>query len=218
MSVASLTTDSLKFDEIVEWGAASDRKTYAAMYCDFANTDLRERIRSIAVPVLVLLEPHFKNIVEFEAIYREYWSKVFRLCMGYVNDYGLAQDMAQETFVAVWQKLSSFRNEAAVGTWIFRIATNRCLRQLERQSRMVPVTLSTDLPEEERTGIGLRLRLLYKLIAELPEMDRILISLELEDVRQAEIARITGLSEGNVRVRIHRIKALLTKKIRAYEE
>ena len=44
--------------------------------------------------------------------------------MGYVNDYGLAQDMAQETFVAVWQKLSSFRNEAAVGTWIFRIATN----------------------------------------------------------------------------------------------
>ena len=35
---------------------------------------------------------------------------------------------------------------------------------------------------------------------------------------QAEIARITGLSEGNVRVRIHRIKALLTKKIRAYEE
>ena len=92
------------------------------------------------------------------------------------------------------------------------------VRQLERQSRMVPVTLSTDLPEEERTGIGLRLRLLYKLIAELPEMDRILISLELEDVRQAEIARITGLSEGNVRVRIHRIKALLTKKIRAYEE
>ena len=78
--------------------------------------------------------------MEFEAIYREYWSKVFRLCMGYVNDYGLAQDMAQETFVAVWQKLSSFRNEAAVGTWIFRIATNRCLRQLERQSRMVPVT------------------------------------------------------------------------------
>ncbi len=76
----------------------------------------------------------------------------------------------------------------------------------------------SDLPEEERTGIGLRLRLLYKLIAELPEMDRILISLELEDVRQAEIARITGLSEGNVRVRIHRIKALLTKKIRAYEE
>ena len=92
--------------------------------------------------------------MEFEAIYREYWSKVFRLCMGYVNDYGLAQDMAQETFVAVWQKLSSFRNEAAVGTWIFRIATNRCLRQLERQSRMVPVTLSTDLPEEERTVCG----------------------------------------------------------------
>lgn len=62
MSVASLTTDSLKFDEIVEWGAASDRKTYAAMYCDFANTDLRERIRSIAVRSWSCWNLHFKNI------------------------------------------------------------------------------------------------------------------------------------------------------------
>lgn len=156
--------------------------------------------------------------MEFEAIYREYWSKVFRLCMGYVNDYSMAQDMAQETFVVAWQKMSSFRNEAAVGTWIFRIATNHCLRQLERQSRMLSVALPADLPEEECMDIGPQLRLLYRLIAELPEMDRILISLELEDVRQAEIAKITGLSEGNVRVRIHRIKALLTKKIKEYEE
>lgn len=62
MSVAGLTTDSLKFDEIVGWSVASDRRTYATMYCDFANTDLRERIKEIAVPTLVLLEPHFKNI------------------------------------------------------------------------------------------------------------------------------------------------------------
>ncbi len=62
MSVAGLTTDSLKFDEIVGWSVASDRRTYATMYCDFANTDLRERIKEIAVPALVLLEPHFKNI------------------------------------------------------------------------------------------------------------------------------------------------------------
>lgn len=62
MSVASLTADSSKFDEIVEWGLASDRKTYAKMYCDFSNTDLRERIRTIKVPCLILLESNFKNI------------------------------------------------------------------------------------------------------------------------------------------------------------
>lgn len=62
MSVASLTTDSSKFDEIVSWGLTSDRKTFAKIFCDFSNTDLRERIKQITVPSLVLLEPHFRNI------------------------------------------------------------------------------------------------------------------------------------------------------------
>ena len=43
-------------------------------------------------------------------------------------------------------------------------------------------------------------------------MDRIIISLEMEDIKQAEIARITGLSEANIRVRVHRIKEKLSKK------
>lgn len=62
MSVATLTTNTSKCDEIVDWGVSSDRKTYAKMYCDFSNTDLRERIKAITVPSLVLLEPHFRNI------------------------------------------------------------------------------------------------------------------------------------------------------------
>lgn len=138
------------------------------------------------------------------------------MCMGYVNDYGMAQDMAQETFVKIWQYLPTFRNESSLDTWIFRIATNQCLRQLEKERRLEQ--LPADLAEEEETDIEPRIRLLYKFIAELPEMDRIIISLELEEVRQADIARIVGLSEGNVRVRIHRIKQLLTEKFREYGE
>ncbi len=49
-------------------------------------------------------------------------------------------------------------------------------------------------------------------------MDRIIISLELEDVKQAEIATIVGLSEANIRVKIHRIKEKLTQKLQAYGE
>lgn len=62
MSVASLTSNPVKFEEIAGWGLKSDRKTWAKLYCDFSNTDLRERIESITVPSLVLLEPPFKNI------------------------------------------------------------------------------------------------------------------------------------------------------------
>lgn len=138
--------------------------------------------------------------------------------MGYVNNYALAQDMAQETFIKVWQSLPSFRHESGIDTWIFRIATNHCLRQLEREERAVSTPFPDHLAEEDVPAMEPRIELLYKFIAELPEMDRIIISLELEDVRQADIARIVGLSEGNVRMRIHRIKLLLTRKFKEYGE
>ena len=53
--------------------------------------------------------------------------------MGYVNNADWAKDIAQDTFVVVWQELPKFRNEASAGTWIYRIATNQCLRQVEKE-------------------------------------------------------------------------------------
>ena len=153
----------------------------------------------------------------FEEIYKHYWNKVYRICMGYVNDADLAKDMAQETFINIWKQLPNFRNESAVGTWIYRIAANNCLRQIERLSRMP----RSDFPEHVEDVVGPdkegQTKFLYKCIAELPETDRIIISLELEDVKQAEIAKITGLSESNVRVKIFRIKEKLTQKFKDYE-
>lgn len=73
MSAASLTTDSSKLDELVSWGVTSDRKTYATLYCDFSNTDLRERIKNIQVPSLILLEANFRNI---ESAVREQYKEL----------------------------------------------------------------------------------------------------------------------------------------------
>ena len=152
--------------------------------------------------------------MEFEQLYKSYWQKVFRLCMGYVNDYDIAQDMAQETFIIVWQKLHTFRNESGVGTWIFRIASNNCLRQIDKEKRFPKSELPMHITEEKHYSLEPQILFLYKCVAELPEIDRIIISLELEDVKQAEIANIVGLSEANTRVKIHRIKEKLTQKFK----
>jgi len=152
--------------------------------------------------------------MEFEDIYKTYWDRIFRLCMGFVNDYDAAQDLTQETFIIVWQKLDTFRNESSVGTWIFRIASNNCLRQIEKQRRFPKSELPIHLSEEKTYSIEPQIQFLYKCIAELPETDRIIISLELEDVKQSEIAKIVGLSEANTRVKIHRIKEKLTQKFK----
>lgn len=152
----------------------------------------------------------------FEEIYKTHWQKVFRLCMAYTNDYDMANDIAQETFVIVWQQLSNFRNEANIGTWIYRIATNNCLRQVEKQKKRMKAEFPLHLVEEQQTNLEPQIQLLYQFISELPETDRIVISLELENVKQSEIAQVVGLSETNTRVKIHRIKEKLTQKFREY--
>lgn len=148
----------------------------------------------------------------FEEIYRDYWQRIFRLCMGYVNDRDLAKDLAQETFIIVFKKLPAFRNEAKISTWIFRIASNICLRQIERSKRYPQTDLPINLAEESGIDNEPRINYLYKCISELVETDRIIISLELEDVKQEDIANIVGLSNANVRVKIHRIKEKLKEK------
>ena len=153
--------------------------------------------------------------MNFETIYKTYWQKVFRLCMGYANDTDAARDLTQETFIKVWKQLPKFRNESSIGTWIFRIASNTCLRQIQKDKKMLKSEFPLEIKDEiSDTNIEEDIQLLYQYISELQEVERIIISLELEDMNQKEIAEIVGLSEGNVRVKIHRIKEKLTQKFK----
>lgn len=156
--------------------------------------------------------------MDFEKIYTTYWQKIFRICMGYVNDSDAAKDLTQETFIKVWQQLPKFRNESAIGTWIFRIATNTCLRQIQKEKKMPKSELPPEIKEEiTDTNIEKDVQFLYQCISELKEIERIIISLDLEDVDQKEIAKIVGISEGNVRVKVYRIKEKLTQKFKRHE-
>ncbi len=152
--------------------------------------------------------------MEFNELYEIYWDKIFRLCMGYVNDSDQAKDLAQETFITVWEKLSTFRNEANIGTWIFRIATNTCLSQIKYNKKIYTEELSDNLVEIKEETLDEEIKMLYHFISEFPELDRIIISLELEGIKQSEISKIVGLSDSNVRVKIHRIKEKLTEKFK----
>lgn len=153
--------------------------------------------------------------MNFESISNRYWQKIFRLCMGYVNDTDAAKDLTQETFIKIWKQLPNFRNDSSVGTWIYRIASNTCLRQIQKDNKMpksvLPAQFLVETPQKDTED---DITSLYQYISELMEVDRIIISLELEDVNQKGIAKIVGISEGNVRVRVHRIKEKLTQKFK----
>ncbi len=154
-------------------------------------------------------------MTDFEEIYSKHSPQIYRVCMGYFNDPDQAKDITQETFISVWKNLSSFRNQSHISTWIFRIATNNCLRALERSKRVVTTELPLNLPAVHEETQEEKLAFLYQCINQLEETERIIISLVLEDLPQAEIAEIVGLTPANTRVKIHRIKEKLAIKFKA---
>ncbi|MEK6494643.1 sigma-70 family RNA polymerase sigma factor [Myroides odoratimimus] len=153
----------------------------------------------------------------FESLYEQYWQRIYRLALGYVNDADWAKDIAQETFVNVWNQLPKFRADSGYGTWIYRIAVNICLRQIERSKKVMPdenkIRQSKSVEEEYKET---NTQKLYQAISELSEMNRIIISLTLEGVDQKQIADVTGLTHANVRTRVHRIKEELYQKLNNY--
>jgi len=151
----------------------------------------------------------------FEEIYQANYQKVLRICMGYVNgDDAQAKDLAQDIFIKVWQHLKSFRKEASVSTWIYRITINTCLLQL-RGKKIIKGSKTlervTDVEEETHPSKENQLKQMYQCINKLPRESKGIILLELEGLSQKEISEVMGLSHEAVRVRVHRIKTRLTK-------
>jgi len=147
----------------------------------------------------------------FQAIYNQHYPSIYRLCLGYVRgNADLAADLAQEVFIRVWEKHDEFKNQSQVSTWLYRIAVNCCLTEIRRsksyQNRIQNYqTPEGDSAEKQHSDQ----EILQQCIAQLDEPDRVLAMLILEDLPQPEIAQVLGLSEGNTRVKIHRLKEKL---------
>jgi RNA polymerase sigma factor (sigma-70 family) len=151
----------------------------------------------------------------FNSLYNSHFTKVFRLSKGYFGGNEIAADDAtQEVFIKVWENLDSFRNESAISTWLYRITVNTCLLHLRKSSTKkeiatdsFPIIISeSDHDEKEE-----QLQKMYQCIQKLEETGKIIILMILEGVTYNEISEVVGLTEDNLRVRIHRIKKNLTQ-------
>lgn len=156
----------------------------------------------------------------FDELFRQNRDRIYRLCCLYTSDTEQRNDLMQDIFIRVWENMSTYRGEAAMSTWIYRIALNTCLthvRSLKRglQTRPIPDgfdILEVDIPTDSKPSV----EQLIACVNQLPAFDRTLISLYLEDLSGKEIAQITGISEANVRVKIHRAKEQLAQMMTQY--
>lgn len=148
--------------------------------------------------------------IDFETLYDSQYERIFRLCRSYCGDQDEAADLAQEVFIKAWQNLDRFAGKSRPSTWLYRIAVNTCL-MAQRKASLPMQPLNPQLPVSEPETQQPQIEHLYRLIGQMAETDRLIITLVLEEVPYSEIAETFGLQESTLRVRIHRIKQRLSK-------
>ncbi len=146
----------------------------------------------------------------FEQLFSDFKEKMARLCYSYCNNNAEAEDLVQESFSKVWLHLDNFKGESAYSTWIYRITVNTCLMHIRysKKYEFVNDEQVPDLPAEKNYAEE-KVNGLYSAIAQLNEIDRVLISMVLEELSYKEIGEVMGISENNVGVKVHRIKGQL---------
>ncbi|WP_420456333.1 RNA polymerase sigma factor [Rubrivirga sp.] len=156
--------------------------------------------------------------VRFQRLLDAHSPVLWRIAGAYARTRPDREDLYQEMLLQVWRALPSFRSEATERTWLTRIAFNVALgavRQRDvRRTVDAPAAvdaLATDAPDPlATTDRADALGRLYAALRRLPEADRALVVLSLDERSHAEIADVLGLSVSNVAVRLHRAKARLT--------
>jgi len=144
-----------------------------------------------------------------------------RLARAYEADPDRRQDLLQEIHLELWKSLAVYESRCALRTWVYRVAHNTAAKHVIRRLRTKPEVLVSleEIPKlvddrKQATDTDSRevIKQLMELVHLLKPPDRQLMLLYLEGIDTESIAEIIGLSSGNVRTKIHRLKAILARR------
>lgn len=169
----------------------------------------------------------------FRPIYDRHAAMVFNLCLNYLHSTHDAEEVTQDVFVKVHERLGQFRGEAEVSTWIYRITVNACLDRLrarKRRSRFgLHLFFGSDIREDAREfpqfnhpGVPMEDReateRIMKAIGTLPERQQTALILKtIDGLSQQQIANVMGLTVKAVESLLSRARATLNEKLRGSE-
>lgn len=164
------------------------------------------------------------EIMAFEELILRYQRQVFSVCYRMLGQREDAEDMAQEIFLTVYEKLDLFDVNRSFGPWLYRITVNSCLSRLRKKRKVVFLNFDDGIyteknalsrPIESPESIIERLEqkeTIHWALQQLPETYRAVLVLRYQlDLSNQEIADILGISKENVEVRIHRARKYLRR-------
>ena len=152
----------------------------------------------------------------FEELYRTYAPRLFGLACRMVGR-GEAEDLLQEIFLTAHRKLALYKGEAALGTWLFRLATNQCLDHLRSKRARFQQLIETLDEEPGAVGpaagaiLGVVDRLdLERALAALPAGCRAVFVLhDIEGCEHREIGELLDISDGTSKSQLHKARMRL---------
>jgi RNA polymerase sigma-70 factor (ECF subfamily) len=160
----------------------------------------------------------------YEIIMRRYNQRLYRVVRAILRDDNEAEDVIQDAYVRAYQSLAQFENRSAFSTWLIRIAMHEALARVRRRNRFSVLDEEDDSvegrapsrepdPEQTLSQSELR-RVLEDSILQLPARYRTVVMLrDIEEMSTAETAAALGISEQNVKVRLHRAHVLARKML-----
>ncbi|HKJ06027.1 MAG TPA: RNA polymerase sigma factor [Flavobacteriaceae bacterium] len=157
-------------------------------------------------------ELEHKFISEFE----KNQNIIHKVCSIYTNNQDAHNDLFQEITIQLWKAYPKFRGEAKFTTWMYRIGLNTAITLYRKSKRSIKtqdfdnILYKIESKEYDDTEEQ-QLKLMYKAIRQLSDIDKALVFLYLEDKNYKEISQTIGISEVNARVKMNRIKTRLKK-------
>src|SRR5579859_4501279 len=165
----------------------------------------------------------------FALLVQYHQRRVFNLVYRMLQDYEEANEVTQDAFLAAWQGLPSFRGDASFSTWLYRIAYNCCLKQLELRKRDTALQLAMQEEHVLQHGnndeyIGFELdtydnqALVREHLSMLPAKYRIVLVLRhLQEMTYEEMAEILTVPIGTIKTHLFRARNLLKERMEAFE-
>ena len=155
---------------------------------------------------------------EFVKLIKENEGVIFKVTLVYTFNEEDQKDLYQEIVYQLWKSYDSFRGDAKISTWMYRIALNTAITNLKKEKRKgvrVPIDYSlVSKIDQIDTLMDDRIKLLYNHIKRLNTVEKGIVLLYLEGKSYDEIATISGFSETNVGTRLNRIKQKLKSQIK----
>ncbi len=146
----------------------------------------------------------------FAKIYDLYFDKIYRFVYFRVSHQEVAEDITEEVFIRAFTSLSSLDKAKSFESWIYQIARNRVIDYYRVKKQLLPLddlenTLEYETNVVDSVNLQFDQKILLKILRELPAEQQTVIRLKFyEDLTNAEIAEMTGKTEGAVRVVQHR--------------